>query len=202
MEKRPRTQPPLTKRNKPNNRKRKKDRDAPEEVTSQKPVSRFRQVTRSHRYKPRDPRFDENCGEAKPHLFQQAYSFIDDIKNEEEREITKMMKKSRSKNTQSKLRQALVKYKQERKMKEMQEKQRKVKSEWIKKERELVAKGKKPFYLKKTEVKRIMLAEKFLTLKKEGRLDKAMAKRRKKNAAKDHRWMPRKGTTSSARKKE
>mmetsp|Transcript_7391 Transcript_7391/g.13799 ORF Transcript_7391/g.13799 Transcript_7391/m.13799 type:complete len:103 (-) Transcript_7391:61-369(-) len=101
-----------------------------------------------------------------------------------------MLKKTKSKNKQTKLAAALTKYKQEKRAKDLDTKQKDIKSTWIKKERELVAKGKKPYYLKKKDMKKIMLAEKYLKLKKEGRLDKAMAKRRKKNANRDHRFMP------------
>ena len=58
------------------------------------------------------------------------------------------------------------------------------------KEKEAVAGGKAPFYLKKSEKKRLELVAKYEALKASGGLDKYMAKRRKKNAAKDHRYLP------------
>lgn len=57
-------------------------------------------------------------------------------------------------------------------------------------EKQAVAEGKKPYYLKKSEQRRLELVSKFDELKKSGRLDKFMEKRRKKNAAKDHRYVP------------
>lgn len=58
------------------------------------------------------------------------------------------------------------------------------------KERAAVAAGKQPFYLKKSEKKRIGLLAQFKELKESGRLDKFMEKRRKKIATKDHRLLP------------
>ena len=57
-------------------------------------------------------------------------------------------------------------------------------------EKQAVASGKKPYYLKKSEQRRLELVAKYEELKKAGRLDKFMEKRRKKNAAKDHRYVP------------
>ncbi len=67
----------------------------------------------------------------------------------------------------------------------------KVKREWKKQEMEQVKQGKKPFYLKESEFKKLELVSKFNQLKdKNISMDKFLEKRRKKNAAKDHRGMP------------
>lgn len=60
------------------------------------------------------------------------------------------------------------------------------------KEREAVKAGKKPFYMKKSDVKKAELLEKYRALADagRGRLEAALAKRRKKNASKDHRYVP------------
>lgn len=59
-----------------------------------------------------------------------------------------------------------------------------------KEEREKVEAGKQPYYMKASEKKTMLLEEKYNELKKEGRLNQFMEKRRKKNSNKDHRWMP------------
>lgn len=61
------------------------------------------------------------------------------------------------------------------------------------KERAAVKAGKKPFFLKKSAKRRAELVAKYEDLKKAGRLEKYLAKRRRKNAAKDHRYIPRPG---------
>jgi ribosomal RNA-processing protein 36 len=58
------------------------------------------------------------------------------------------------------------------------------------KEKAAVAGGKVPFFLSKAEKKKRELLAKYEELKSGGGLDKFMEKRRKKNAAKDHRYLP------------
>ena len=58
------------------------------------------------------------------------------------------------------------------------------------KEKAAVGGGKAPFYLKKSEKRRLELLAKYESLRSSGGLEKYMAKRRKKNAAKDHRYLP------------
>ncbi|PWZ53378.1 hypothetical protein Zm00014a_016835 [Zea mays] len=72
--------------------------------------------------------------------------------------------------------------------------------EHIKKEREAAKAGKRPYYLKKPELRERKLMNKYNELKEAGKLDAFMEKRRRKNASKDHRFMPyrRSATTSCA----
>lgn len=58
------------------------------------------------------------------------------------------------------------------------------------KEKQAVREGKRPFYLKESDKKQLMLVEKFKELKKAGRLDNYLEKKRKHNASKDHRFLP------------
>ncbi len=58
-------------------------------------------------------------------------------------------------------------------------------------EREAVRAGKGAFFPKRAEQKRQQLLARYQELKDSGRLEKVMAKRRRKNAAKDHRYVPR-----------
>ena len=54
-----------------------------------------------------------------------------------------------------------------------------------------MAAGRKPFYLKHSDKKKMMLERKYEQLQKEGRLDKFLEKRRKKVASKEKRRLPR-----------
>lgn len=57
-------------------------------------------------------------------------------------------------------------------------------------EKEAIKSGKKPFFAKKTDRKQQELLRKYQALKATGRLEKVMAKRRRKNASADHRYIP------------
>jgi len=53
-----------------------------------------------------------------------------------------------------------------------------------------VQKGKQPFFLKRSEAKKQELVARYKQLKASGGLEKVMQKRRRKNAMKDHRYVP------------
>jgi len=87
--------------------------------------------------------------------------------------------------------QALVtRMKQQRAERENELAYAKIKSTRNREERALVAKGKNPYYLKKREVKHMEMEHKFEKLEESGKLDKYLAKRRKKKASKDRRFLP------------
>jgi ribosomal RNA-processing protein 36 len=58
------------------------------------------------------------------------------------------------------------------------------------KEREAVKAGKGAYFQKRSEKQRQKLMWQYQELKATGRLERYMAKRRKKNAMKDHRYVP------------
>jgi ribosomal RNA-processing protein 36 len=58
------------------------------------------------------------------------------------------------------------------------------------KEKAAVKEGKKPYFLKKSAVRKAELVEKYKELKASGQLAKFLEKRRKRNASKDHKLLP------------
>ena len=58
------------------------------------------------------------------------------------------------------------------------------------KEGRLVEAGKKPFFQRKSEKRKAEMVRKYQELKASGQLEKFMEKKRRKNAAKDHRLLP------------
>ena len=60
----------------------------------------------------------------------------------------------------------------------------------MKSEKEAVSKGKKPFFLKKREIREAELKDRFESLSKRGKLNKYMEKKRKRNAQRDRANMP------------
>lgn len=70
-------------------------------------------------------------------------------------------------------------------------------AEHKKKEREAAKKGKQPFYLSKSALRKQRLMEKYEELKASGKLDAFIEKRRRNNAAKDKRYMPYRRTNDS-----
>ncbi|XP_055762832.1 ribosomal RNA processing protein 36 homolog isoform X2 [Salvelinus fontinalis] len=70
------------------------------------------------------------------------------------------------------------------------EQQREKELEFKRKQREMAGQGLKPFFLKKSDKKKLELAEKYSELKKSGKLENFLSKKRKRNAGKDRRKLP------------
>ncbi|CAG8565405.1 14103_t:CDS:2 [Cetraspora pellucida] len=164
------------------------------EISSKKPVGRFRQIVEipSNIRKRRDPRFDDLSGKFNDDLFEKSYSFLNEYKKSEMEEIKKRISKEKDPEEKQKLQQLLNKLQSRAAHESNLNRKKQLKREQKKKERELIAQGKSPFYLKKSEEKKLELVDKFKKLQKSDSkvLDKVIEKRRKKNASKEHRYIP------------
>ncbi|OMP04763.1 Ribosomal protein S7e [Corchorus olitorius] len=145
---------------------RRANKNRPMELSSKKPVKSFRQVIQAPKRVARDPRFESLCGKLDVDGFRKRYDFLFEKNLPAERE-DKQLKYESAKHTDAEI---LAEHK--------------------KKEREAAKQGKRPFYLKKSEIRKQRLVEKYKKLKASGKLESFIEKRRRKNAAKDHRFMP------------
>ncbi|KAI9479573.1 hypothetical protein BDB00DRAFT_775714, partial [Zychaea mexicana] len=161
----------------------------PMEVSSKKAVGRFRDVVPASGSKTRDPRFDKLSGQLNQDLFEKSYSFLNDYKKSEQEMLRTSIKKEKNQETRANMESLLLKMVS----REATEKQTKRKQQLLrerkKAEAELVKQGKKPYFLKRSEQRKLELMDKYQQLG-EKNMDKILAKRRKKNAAKDHRRVP------------
>ncbi|KFQ43093.1 Ribosomal RNA processing protein 36, partial [Nestor notabilis] len=162
----------------------------PLEMSAKKPVPFLRQVISVRKKVHRDPRFDDLSGEYKPEIFMKTYSFLDSIKKQEKEMIQKQLKKCRNVEQKEKLQQLLNRMTQQEQAQKKQQKLRERELSWKRQQRELAKQGKKPFFLKKSEMKKLELAEKYAELKKSGKLESFLNKKRKRNAIKDKRRLP------------
>jgi len=162
----------------------------PVEISSKiKPRSGFGK-TQQKTAKIRDPRFDDLSGDFDKTEFEKGYAFLKDIDDEDEKNLKKFVKGS---NQEDLVEKAKEKLKQIKRVSREQTKEKKVdeKLRCLKKaEMAAVKEGKKPFFLKKSEKKKLELAEKFKALKQSGKLEKYMEKKRKRNAAKLKKALP------------
>ncbi|CAG8571092.1 27708_t:CDS:2 [Gigaspora margarita] len=166
----------------------------PMEISSKKPVGRFRQIIEipSHIRKRRDPRFDDLSGKFNEDLFEKSYDFLNEYKRSEIEEIKKSINKEKDPEEKQKLQQLLNKLQSRIAHENNLKRKKELKRERKKKEHELIAQGKTPFYIKKSEEKKLELVDKFKTFQKSDSkvLDKVIEKRRKKNASKEHKYIP------------
>ncbi|KAK3370160.1 hypothetical protein B0H63DRAFT_486326 [Podospora didyma] len=165
---------------------------APAEMTSKKAVSRRRDFVTVPTAQPRDPRFGPLVGAPVDEVkLRKAYSFLDDYLEDEMKQLREAIKKTGKKDpvAKEKLQRALMVMESKKKTQVRKDRERHVIEEHRRQEKELVAQGKQPFYLKKAEQKKRVLIDQFSGLKK-GQVDHAIERKRKKVASKEKKLLP------------
>ncbi|KAF5729950.1 hypothetical protein HS088_TW20G00317 [Tripterygium wilfordii] len=177
------------------------NKNRPMEVSCKKPVSRFKEVVQAPKRVVRDPRFESLCGALDEEGFRKRYSFLYEEnlpaeKEELEKQVKKLEKKEKKlkKTPDLELKEELKNHisliDKQLKSEPTKTRDAAILAKHKKEEREAAKKGKQPFYLKKSEIRKQRLVEKFNKLKASGKLESFIEKRRKRNASKDHRYMP------------
>ena len=177
------------------------NRHRPSEMSSKRPVSRHREIIQVTKRESADPRFfepkgkggSEAAGASSSAAAASAYHFLyDEIIPSERKDLREKLHKEKNPKFKARVQSQLTKLDQAMNDAKAKASKTKVMKEVKAKEKELVAAGKKPYYLKKSEQRRLELLAKFNELKAAGgdKLEKFMEKRRKKNASKDHRFIP------------
>lgn len=162
----------------------------PQEISAKKHVPFLRKVVPVKKRISRDPRFDDLSGEYKPEIFNKTYRFINDIREKETKIVRKKLKKAKSDSRKEELKALLKRMENQQRARQRQEQEKEKELQFKRKQRELVGQGHKPFYLKKSDMKKLELAEKYSELKKSGKLENFLSKKRKRNATKDRKKLP------------
>ena len=172
-----------------------KNKSFPLEVSSKAPVSVLRQVFEPIRLKSIDPRFDRAFGTFHEDQFKEAYSFVKDIQKSERKTLENSMHTEKDPRKALAIKRALDRQNSIARSKEQSDFKHDVLQKWKKTERELIAQGKTPFHLKKSDEKQLMMIAKFKEMKEKANgqainIDKLVEKRRKHRAAKQHSKLP------------
>jgi ribosomal RNA-processing protein 36 len=162
---------------------------APTEVSSKKAVSRKREVVLIAKREHRDPRFEPLTGPVDSSRISAAYSFLDDYREDEMKELKAAIKTAKDEDTKDKLKRALMSMESRKKAQLRKSKEQEVLDKHRKVEKELVKQGKKPFYLKKAEQKKRLLLDQFSSLKGK-QLDRVIERRRKKLEGREKKNIP------------
>lgn len=159
---------------------------APQEQTSTRPVSRRREVVpdANPRRQHRDPRFDPLVSRLDEAKAQKSYAFLDEYREKEMADLRVQIKKTRNADAKERLKRELMSMEGRKKAKLRREQEEELLKEHRQKEKDLVAQGKQPFYLKKSEQKKQLLVNRYETLSK-GQVDRAIERKRKKVAGKE-----------------
>jgi ribosomal RNA-processing protein 36 len=184
---------------------------APTSQSSKHAVSRKRPVIDVRKNVARDPRFDAPAVPADREKIRKNYKFLDDYVDSEIKELKSALKgqklpgddqgpqqkrgKKNKKGTKLSpeeiitLKKELIQKESKRATQMARDRELEVQKEHKKQERDLVKQGKKPFFLKRSDVKKQVLVKRFEGMS-EGKREKVMEKKRRKMAAKERRHMP------------
>lgn len=163
---------------------------APTARSSKYQVTRKRTVVDVPKRVVRDPRFDalhQHSGQ--PGNSDKAYSFLRDYEKDEIAELKAAIKQTRNEDDKETLQRKVISMQNRIKSQEAKEREQEVVRRHRKEEKQMIEQGKKPFYLKRKDVKDQALVDKFKGMKGKDR-EKLMEKRRRKEGQKEKKRMP------------
>ena len=158
-------------------------------MSSKKAVSRKRTVVATAKVEARDPRFSSLSGGLNANKVAQNYAFLNEYRADEMRELKAQARNAKDGVVRERLKGELRVMEDRERARKKVEDERGVVREHRKKEAEAVKQGKKPFYLKKADIKKQVLVKKFEDLG-EKKAEKVMERKRKKKAARQRKAMP------------
>ncbi|PAV92409.1 hypothetical protein WR25_23654 [Diploscapter pachys] len=169
------------------NSKKAKGKHRPKEISSKRPVGNKNPFFKNGDKKNKrwDPRFDPRAGEFRPHVFQEDYEFLDEIRQEEEKGLQKALKSSERRGNEDRaeeIKMTLKKMKDRRKTTEEQKRQRETRRQLEEENVERMLKGEKPIFKTKAQLRQLDAEVKFTQLKKDGKLQKYMERKLKNKA--------------------
>ncbi|CAB4313697.1 unnamed protein product [Prunus armeniaca] len=142
------------------------NKNRPMEVSCKKPVTRFREVIQGSKKVVRDPRFESLCGTLDVDGFRKRYDFL--FANElpaEREELQKQVKKSKDPEVIEELKKHISWIDKQLKSESAKRTEAAILAEHKQKEREAAKQGKQPFFLKKSEIRKKRLMEKYKQLR-------------------------------------
>ncbi|KAI4204383.1 MAG: hypothetical protein LQ350_001139 [Teloschistes chrysophthalmus] len=162
---------------------------APAEMSSKKAVSRRREAVPTLRRDIRDPRFEPTSGPLDEARARKNYSFLDGYRDSEIAQLKAGIRQTKDATAVEKLKRVLISMESKKETQERKDQQQEVQRAHRAKEKELIKQGKRPFYLKRGELKKLALVQRFEGLK-EKQVEKVIERRRKKKTQKERRGMP------------
>ncbi|XP_040329491.1 kelch domain-containing protein 3 isoform X2 [Herpailurus yagouaroundi] len=166
------------------------DKHRPLEMSAKVWVPFLRQVVPISKKVARDPRFDDLSGEYNPEVFDKTYQFLNDIRAKEKELVKKQLKKHRSGQEHEKLQQLLQRMEQQELAQQERKRQQELRLALKQERRARAQQGHRPYFLKKSDQRQLVLAEKFKELKRSKKLESFLSRKRRRNAGKDRRHLP------------
>lgn len=172
-----------------------KNKHEPQEISSKQPVGVLRENFQRARPKAIDPRFDRAFGAFHEDEFKKVYSFVKDVQQSERQTLATAYERERNPTRAAAIKRALDRQQSVESAMKRDEFRRDVMKKWKKTEQEMVGQGKAPFFLKKSDQKRLELVAKYKEMKENHKgqslnIDRLVEKRRKHKAAKQRTQLP------------
>ncbi|KAG2192676.1 hypothetical protein INT46_006827 [Mucor plumbeus] len=161
----------------------------PMEVSSKRAVGRHRDVVQLQAEKRRDPRFDKLSGQLNQDLFEKSYNFLNDYKKSEIDMLKESIKKEQDEEKQEHMKGLLLKMVSSDKQDQEKKRKQALLRDRKKQEAELVKQGKTPYFLKRSEKRKLDLMDRYDKLGAKS-VDRILEKRRKRNTTKDRKHLP------------
>jgi ribosomal RNA-processing protein 36 len=122
-------------------------------------------------------------------VFFEAYKFLETQMEEEINGCKKLLKKAKSKTFIAEIHQKINQLQVQQKKIKKNDKKQAFQSKLKKEEYKKVGAGKKPFYMKKKDIKKLKQVEQYESLKSKGKLDAFLTRKRKKMKSRDSKRM-------------
>ena len=152
-------------------------------------MSRKRSVVAIPKINIRDPRFDPVAGEVNTNQIKKNYAFLSEYRDAEIAELKAGIRKTKDPKAKATMERALKSMESQRRTQQLNEQRQEIVREFRKEEGKKVKEGKRPFFLKNSEIKKRALEERLKGMKARERT-KAIERRRKKITAKERKNMP------------
>lgn len=136
----------------------------------------------------RDIRFDATYGKANEDRVREDYAFLDDYRREEIAELQAKLKKTEESYVRSQIQTQIQSLQSKLKTLEKRDFRKKVLNDHRQQQRDQAKDGKNPYYLKRSDQRKLVLTEQFKTMKKKD-IDRAIERRRKKVTGKEKKDM-------------
>ncbi|KAG5354925.1 rRNA biogenesis protein [Yarrowia sp. B02] len=136
----------------------------------------------------RDIRFDATYGKANEDRVREDYAFLDEYRRQEIAELQAQLKTTEESHVRSQIQTQIQSLQSKLKTLEKRDFRKKVLNDHRQQQREQAKDGKNPYYLKRSEQRKLVLTEQFKTMKKKD-IDRAIERRRKKITSKEKKDM-------------
>jgi len=167
-------------------------------MSSKRAVGRSRVVVQDQHIRARDPRFSSLSGSFNPDLFEKSYSFLSEARTFEIQSLREALENKKkggsgglSATERERMQNALKRLESQEEARKAEHRKKEVERGWKAEERKKRNEGKRAWYLKDADKKKLFLEDKFSQLSGDKRkLRKTIEKKQRKIAQREKKAMP------------